>query len=537
MSGPPVSAQPNTRVAPKGPLAIVRVRSLATIPILVGAFGLLLLVYFDLGPPLAFNDDWMYSWSVRQLGLGHGLRLFPEASPTALVQIFWGACASLGRADPHLLRLSAIPFLALGGYSSARLAANLGADRFWSRMAGVALFGAPISMGIATGFMTDGFYIGLLLADAVCSARWLRSGKGAPLALVVALLAVLQRQVGAVIPVAVSIGLLTARRRRTVDRLEWIWLALLWVLTLGALALPFGLGIATPNMRIGGGGPMAPSPVRLLEAVLRIPLIAGLGFVPFLVGLLSKRQARPGFGTLLAGAWIAAALVFFHSFADDNAWTPSGLNPVTLASNKPRLFDQVVPAAGILGVATFFVLFLRRRTDWAGVVRRPEGVFLLVLALLQLLPVLQLRMQFRYFLPCLALLVPVVAALATTPRYPRAAAGWAVAVLLIGVGVYAAGEQDYQAWQVARDRAARQAFAIAQPAQVDAGYEVAAVYVEIPMYDATGLLPGPVGDFLQPSLIRVNEPRVTLFITGPDDSRPGVAYNSLAPGKVVIIRH
>ena len=187
MSGPPVSAQRNTRGGPKGPLAIVRVRSLATIPILVGAFGLLLLVYFDLGPPLAFNDDWMYSWSVRQLGLGHGLRLFPEASPTALVQIFWGACASLGRADPHLLRLSAIPFLALGGYLSAR-----GRREPRGRPLRVADGRrGPVwcadSMGIATGFMIrTGFYIGLLLADAACSARWLRSGKGRSLALVVA---------------------------------------------------------------------------------------------------------------------------------------------------------------------------------------------------------------------------------------------------------------------------------------------------------------------------------------------------------------
>src|SRR5207248_1806714 len=72
----------------------------------MAATGLLLLVIFDLSPPLAFNDDWMYAWSAGQLVAGHGLHVFPESTALALVQVVWGAAFSLGHPDPRLLVLA-----------------------------------------------------------------------------------------------------------------------------------------------------------------------------------------------------------------------------------------------------------------------------------------------------------------------------------------------------------------------------------------------------------------------------------------------
>src|ERR1700694_210685 len=93
--------------------------------------GIAALVIFDLSPPLAFNDDWMYSWSVRQLVAGHGLHNFPETSALAGVQLFWGAIFSLGHADQRLLRLRVVPLVLLTGWWSFQLARRSGGGRVW----------------------------------------------------------------------------------------------------------------------------------------------------------------------------------------------------------------------------------------------------------------------------------------------------------------------------------------------------------------------------------------------------------------------
>ena len=131
----------------------------------------------DLSPPLAFNDDWMYAWSVGQLVTGHGLHSFPESTALALVQVVWGAVFSLGHADQRLLRLSVVPLVMLTGWCSYQLARRLGADQFWSLVAGTALLAMPLFMANATSFMSDNFYVGLLMAIALTSVTWITGGR------------------------------------------------------------------------------------------------------------------------------------------------------------------------------------------------------------------------------------------------------------------------------------------------------------------------------------------------------------------------
>jgi hypothetical protein len=104
------------------------------------------------------------------------------------------------------------------------------------------------------------------------------------------------------------------------------------------------------------------------------------------------------------------------------------------------------------------------------------------------------------------------------------------------VALYAAGEQDYQAWQAARDEAARAAYALVQPALVDAGFEANAVYAEIPLYEAYGRLLGPVPHRApeSPALQGPDQPCLRLAYAPRGDPRPGVDYGSLAPGRIVI---
>jgi hypothetical protein len=91
--------------------------------------------------------------------------------------------------------------------------------------------------------------------------------------------------------------------------------------------------------------------------------------------------------------------------------------------------------------------------------------------------------------------------------------------------LYTVGEQDFVAWEQARDGAAQMAYAQASVDDVGAGFEETAVRIWIPAMDAPGAgLPRAVRD----------HPRWVLVTAAPDDPRPGVAYNSISPGKVVI---
>jgi hypothetical protein len=133
-----------------------------------------------------------------------------------------------------------------------------------------------------------------------------------------------------------------------------------------------------------------------------------------------------------------------------------------------------------------------------------------------------------------ALLIPVLAALASRTTRPRLALGWALAVAVAGLVLYAVGQQDYEAWQAARDEASRIAYQHVPPDQVYAGYEPQALYVAIPEYDQLGPNADVNGmrNFL---ILGPASPRIVLNFAAADDPRPGVSYGSLASGRIVIL--
>jgi len=111
------------------------------------------------------------------------------------------------------------------------------------------------------------------------------------------------------------------------------------------------------------------------------------------------------------------------------------------------------------------------------------------------------------------------------------AKAWATAAIAAGLVLYGVGEQDYLAWQAARDRAARLAYGMASPDQVQAGFEANAVYVELPRYERTER-----ADLF--AILGPAHPRITLVFAPATDprkgmvSREGVSYSSLAPGRI-----
>jgi hypothetical protein len=212
-----------------------------------------------------------------------------------------------------------------------------------------------------------------------------------------------------------------------------------------------------------------------------------------------------------------------------------------MPGDKPNPFPLALFFAleglAVIGVA---VLLLWRRRGWALLRSDPGRVFIVTLALLHIPLMIFTSPLDRYYLPVVGLLAPVTASLVSHPGAASAVTSnrgalrfsgsevWALAVMIVFLCVYAVGEQDYQAWQMARDQAARLAYRSYPADRVDAGYEAVATYVAVPQEARTGHTDINTIDLHPP------DPVVQLEFSSPRDPRPGVDYQSLAPGRIVI---
>jgi hypothetical protein len=508
--------------------------------------ALVALIVFDLSPPLAFNDDWMYSWSVRQLLAGHGVHIFPESTALALVQVVWGAAFSLGHPDQRLLRLSVVPLVFLTAWCSYRLARRLGADRFWSLVAGATLLAMPLFMTNATSFMSDNFYVGLVMAVALTGVTWITGGRWRWLCVGLLIMAPLQRQVGLALVPALTLGLLLWKRP-TWTRSDSLALVAIWTLPAAALLVAGRLAVSQPLYSVVG-----PSQYNIGHAIFPLPAMAGLALIPFLVALALRPTApalpspkgggknsvlgrESGWSLMSAALGIVGAigclvdLLQFGMTFPGNVFSPLGFAAI-LSGSKPPIFPgPVFRAIEIAAVTTFVLLFVLRRRWWTPRAHPPDALFLVMISALQFLPLLAVQwfIYDRYYFPVIAPLIPLVAALAARANHQRAAKAWAAAAIAAGLTLYVVGEQDYVAWQVARDQAAHLAYQMASPDHVQAGFEANAVYVELPSYERTGR-----ADFF--AILGPAHPQITLVFAPAGDPRPGVSYSSLAPGRIVL---
>ncbi len=516
---------------------------------LVGGAAVLALIYFDLGPPLAFNDDWGMAWSARQFMLAHHVHIFPQQSALALVQTVWSTLVTLGHPDQRLLRLSIVPFVLLAAFASSRLARTLGAGPLWTPVAAVLLLATPLYLTGATTYMSDTAYLGLLMMVALTGAAWVEKGEGRLACVLWATLCPLQRQVGIVIPAAVTVALLLARRERRLERKDGLFLAALWIGVAGAAALPVLAGWAPPTQANRLAGIANLQPARQLWPLLYLPSMLGLLLIPLAAALAFQRRAprRPNRTAALLCLAIATLgfadavywLVHHDMIYPGDVWTRVGFTP-TVLGEKVAVFPPLLFAAmELLTVIAFTVLLIGRRDSWSFAALGRRGVFLVMLSGAHFLPLLVLQTQIfdRYYLPVIAPLIPLLAALAAKTTRPRLAASWALVALAAGLALYLVGQQDYEAWQVARDQAARLAYQMAAPDEVNAGYEANAVYVELPQYERTGRLSGSLSssraDYSFP-VVGPAHPRITLRFAPPSDPRPGVDYRSLRPGRIVL---
>jgi hypothetical protein len=498
-----------------------------------------LVVYFDLASPFAFNDEWVYGWSVAHSRLPQ-VRLMPEQSATALVQVIWSALLSLGRSDLPVLRLTLLPFLALAAYSTYRCARLLGADEFWSRASGAAMLANPLVLTLGSSFMSDITYLALLLGAAWAGAAWVCQGRGRVALISLTFAAVLQRQQALAIPLAVTVGLVVGGRIKKREGRDVAALLALWTVDAISSVLPGLAGLTLPTqsfyVELAQKGT---SPIHYIEPLLMVvPIIAFL-LTPFAAGLILQSRRPPGSSRaafvppLLGGLGIAGmAYMLPHFMMPGNVWTARGFAP-TLGGGKPiGMLLWLFLAWDLLVIGTVAASWLpnaSRRFTGVG----PGGIFLVALALSQLLPLFALPTTYydRYFLPVAVPLLPIAAVVASRSARPGLAAAFAGAVMVFGVLTYAGFQQDYEAWQQARDAAARMAYAQAAPSDVSAGYEANGVYDDLPRINATGVL-----DRNRQDVVERKDAVIRLEWSRRSDPRPGVDYQSLlAPGRVVLV--
>lgn len=510
----------------------MRVERRTWLVIVSAAFAIVSVAIFDVRSNLPFLDEYARRWTVQQLVAGHGLRFWGRSSD--LVQILIAAAPAALRTAPGTWRLTELPFYAAQGVFICLAARRLGASQFWSIVAGAAMVCNPINLYLATGMMTETVFLGLFLGSAWYSMRWLTDGRSIAPAVVLGVLATLQRQQGAALPLAMSMMVLLERNRRRPTRRDFAGLGLFWAGCLGALVAAEVLARSTVQTSRATGAVAhhlfgfafwvyGVASLMPLLGFLLLPLAGGL--------LLSDRHHDhwfPGWAAVLLAdlgilfAWLVSRPQRGSIFPG-NILNDAGLGPPFLEGKPALLSGSIFLLIEVLSTLSF-VLALVWRQDWHWRAMGSERKLLILNAALQFIFIFYQGQVFdRYYMVMTACLLPVVAA-SLPSRAPRAAAAWAGGAILAGVFFYIAGEQDYQAWQGARDVAARNSYTTVVPWQVAAGWEAEAEYVWIPARD----------DYSLPPVVDAR-PRYKLIFVPLNDPRGGVPYFSLASGRLLLV--
>jgi hypothetical protein len=169
--------------------------------------------------PIATTDDWAYARSAQILLAEGRLEIFPVVAATAVFQVIWGALFGLlFGSELGVFRLSTVVMTALGAVALYGLCRHLGATASRAALGAAAYLFNPLAFALAFSFMTDPHFASLLLIATLLYARGLDPGTSRHREIVagsaVAGLALLTRQQGVLIPLAVASYLLLAGQLR-----------------------------------------------------------------------------------------------------------------------------------------------------------------------------------------------------------------------------------------------------------------------------------------------------------------------------------
>lgn len=438
--------------------------------LLIGAYVLTTLVLPTM-TPVAISDDWAYTRSVEVLLTEGRLQILDVAVSSAIPQILWGLpfAAVFGDID-GALRVATVVFLAATSVPFYALARLLGVGRNAS-MLGVAIYlFNPLSFVLGYTFMTDPYFVGLLVVSTYFFARataedrlryiWIGSSLAA--------LASLQRLLGLLVPAAVFAYWVWNRSvridRATLRRVLGLGLPFTVVLLYTALAQRSNEGSYTQDLFLDsvlgadvGDWVIMVGRLVFLEAMyaglLLMPLaVIAVPAVPRLVQGMTTR-AWGVFGLLLAV--LVAGFVTFGGRAMPYVGqfvNAAGLGPGDLLGERPiAIAEQVaVLLTVVCGVGALAMLLaicaMRRRTS-----PRPLGLVGMIGGL-QALGVALPSFYFfyaggsldRYLLPVIPFAL-WFALVALRDVKGRSIAAWAIAAF---IGVFSMlGTRDYLVFQ------------------------------------------------------------------------------------------
>lgn len=350
---------------------------------LLGVFALyfLALLIIPVMAPVALGDDWVYARSVEILIAEGRVRILDLSVVTLVWQTLWGGlfAAILGPTF-GAMRLSTVVLSALGGLACYWGCRQLGVERGRSALGAALYLFNPILFSLSYTFMSDAQFVALLTIATAFYLRGLRPDRASVAFTLggsfVAGLAFLERQQGALIPLAVATYLVLSGRLRP-NRAGVLVFA-------QVVALPAAMTVAyylwfrfihgipsaqgdflqkVKDAGIGGGVLLA-SRLSIIEATYVGLFILPLALAALLALARLVRAIRP-LGWLAFGAWACFVLggtaIFWQSGRRmpyiPHFLSPSGVGSYDLRGGRPWLFGQLGLDLATIACAAAALLF------------------------------------------------------------------------------------------------------------------------------------------------------------------------------------
>lgn len=448
----------------------------AGVAVLVTAVWGVYLTLVPLQPDIPLNDDWAYAQSVRHLLETGDLRVTEWTTAALVPQIYWGALFAriAGGFSFAALHWSTVVFGVIGCLALYDLLRQLDTQRSLALLGVFALIVNPLFVNLTYTFMTDVFYLGLMLLSLTLYARgikaqsckWLLAGS------VLAAVAYLERQLGVVLPIAVAGAIVIHERRWPWRRLLAIGLAPVLTVVAHQLWLRYVTGMpwAMELVAVNGGLSFFRQPNVGWTIALRAAwslLYLGLFTLPVSIARLMSGALSHDLRRWLKwfGVWLVALTILVIVVAAvtgqsmpflANIINRNGLGALTLAGER----DVGLPA-GLFWLITFLspIAGAAQAAWWTGALidRRaldgPQTALGLAGIGTAILSVVFVVFWDRYLLALMPMALVVSGRSAGLKR-----AGWIAGLMACGVmATYSlAGMNDYLAWNTARWAAGRQ---------------------------------------------------------------------------------
>jgi 4-amino-4-deoxy-L-arabinose transferase-like glycosyltransferase len=469
----------------------IHLRQYMAVALLIAA---ILAVYFVVVPPAAdapLNDDWAYAQSVQHLLDTGELHVSDWAAPSLLPQIYGGALFArlAGGFSFIALRWSTLFCAVIACLALYDLLRQLGVGHAEGALGAILLLVNPIFINLTYTFMSDVFFLALMLLSLTCYARgfqrrsngWLLVGG------VCAALAYLERQIGLLLPMGVGLAWLLWERR-------WAWRPILliggapilvaighqaWLETVGqpwAATLVVDSTLSFITMPDAG--------ITILARGLWVATYLGFFTLPALVAWLVSRRSLRGTRqqAIVFAAWlIAIGLPFAVLIVTNRSGFPqlagiinrAGLGAITLPGAK-----AVPDLAGWFWAISLIAPFAgaAQATLWThGVIHwRQERLPFSVAVILTGVGMLLASIIFGIFFDRYLLVLVPCAAYLVLRRTKLSRAGWlaAAAVSVALMAYIIIGMSDYVGWTTASWNAAEELVTQAiAPENIDGGIE------------------------------------------------------------------